>query len=320
MKTGSLHGRAHTELGKIESRHTERAAITLSLGGAAKTYSHTDPNEDSAAFVESESGIFLAVADGHSGCDAAECAVNFLLEKFVPQWLAAKPPIAAAAADATAQRGHHAVESPWTPLLLDALIRANEAIAAHLAAQHAARAARTTLTFAVIRPRENLFAYASIGDSHLFRIARKSAIDVVCQHSPSGRHFFLGMPAKEAQHMSQLCVTGQLPLDGVQAIALATDGLSERGIGVAFPENVVAEAATRALEFNATQRAITIAHLLTETANTAHRTNASGDNMACAVAWLAPCDKSETAHPQDAAPAAEPKPTLDFFGDALKRR
>lgn len=285
MTTQSLHGREHIEIGKIETRHTAHAAITLSVGGAAKIYPHTDPNEDSAAFAEGDAGILLVVADGHSGHAAAECAVDFLIEHCAPKWLAEKSPVESTPSPTPRPRGYFQ-ESAWTPIFLETLIRINEAITAIPAKRSGERGSRTTLTFAVIRPQDNLFAYASIGDSHLFRIAHKSAIDVVCQHSPSGRHFFLGMPTKEARQMSQFCVTGELPLEGVQAIALVTDGLSERGIGVASPESAVLEAAKRAMDVVTPERVLAMTRALTETANAAHRTNASGDNMACAVAWL----------------------------------
>ncbi len=285
MTIQSLHGREYTEIGKIEARHTARSAITLSVGGATKVYPHTDPNEDSAAFVESEAGILLAVADGHSGYGAAERSIDFLVQHCAPQWLAEKSPVASSSGTTPRPRGF-IPESAWTPIFLDALIRMNEIIATASDHRRGEHGSRTTLTFAVIRPQDNLFAYASIGDSHLFRVAHKSAIDVVCQHSPSGRHFFLGMPTQEAQQMSQFCVTGELPLEGVRALALVTDGISERGIGVASPERAVLEAAGKALDTAASERVLTMTQVLTETANAAHRTNESGDNMACAVAWF----------------------------------
>jgi hypothetical protein len=67
---------------------------------------------------------------------------------------------------------------------------------------------------------------------------------------------------------------------------LATDGLSERGIGVDEPERAVREAVEEAALAPPARRPLAAARALLERACGAHRRRVSGDNAACAVVWL----------------------------------
>ena len=68
-----------------------RCAIAISRGGARKTYRHKHLNEDVAAFITGDGGSLVAVADGHSGCEASETAVTTLAERHAPRWTAQPP-------------------------------------------------------------------------------------------------------------------------------------------------------------------------------------------------------------------------------------
>ena len=46
MRTATLIGRDHHVIGALAAVAEGPAAITLSRGGARKTYEHTEPNED----------------------------------------------------------------------------------------------------------------------------------------------------------------------------------------------------------------------------------------------------------------------------------
>ena len=74
-----LHGEASDALGAVSAIAQGSVAITLSKGGARKTYEHTDPNEDGAAFAIGPAGVLVAVVDCHSGRDAARIAINVVL-------------------------------------------------------------------------------------------------------------------------------------------------------------------------------------------------------------------------------------------------
>ncbi len=80
VKSALLRGRDHTRLGAIEVVAEGVLAIALSVGGFRKSYRHTDPNEDAAAFACGEGGLVVAVADGHGGAVASEAALERLLE------------------------------------------------------------------------------------------------------------------------------------------------------------------------------------------------------------------------------------------------
>ena len=100
------------------------------------------------------------------------------------------------------------------------------------------------------------------------------------------RTFFLG-----GGHPTQLerdkALVGTAPLAGAGALVLASDGLSERGIGVEDPPATVTQALGHASGSEPDRRALEACRGVAETAMEAQRRNSSGDNLAVAVLWLA---------------------------------
>lgn len=269
MRAAWLRGRDHAELGAIETRAEGRAALALSVGGAKKVYAHTDPNEDGALFAVGPGGTLLAVADGHGGVDASEASLECVLETLAPAWTSNTPPL----------RGG------WEAQALSGLASCEAAILKR-AASGGRRLSRTTLAMAIVRPVEGFLFFVSIGDSHLYQVRGDRALDLAGERSVSGKLFFLGMGHDGTAALRERCVLGAAVLAGVRAIVLATDGLSERGVGVDDPAVTVGEVSARAAGAAVTRRALETSRGLVEAALEAHRRNSSGDNVAAAVAWL----------------------------------
>ena len=243
VKTALLRGRDVIPLGVIDAVAEGPAAIALSRGGAAKTYAYTEPNEDAAGFAIGPRGSLTVVADGHSGCDAAEVAVATLLARWSPRWT-----------------GHPDVAGTWESQAREALLDCQRAILAHVA-QGGAPNARTTLVFAVTRECEDLLGYASMGDSHLFHIGGPEVIELA--YDEMRRGLYLGAPQDTEETLPEKFVVGCEELAGTRFLALASDGLSERGIGVDVPEHTVAEVATRADGVAPDHRPLELARALT---------------------------------------------------------
>ena len=87
MRSALLRGREHLEIGATDAVSEGPAAISISMGGAKKTYIHTDPNEDSVLFAVGSAGILVALADGHRGFEASEVVLEHLLAHPGPQWV-----------------------------------------------------------------------------------------------------------------------------------------------------------------------------------------------------------------------------------------
>ena len=163
MRSALLRGRDHTRLGITAAVAEGRAAIAISRGGAPKAYRYRDPNEDAALFAQGEGGILLAVADGHGGCDAAEIVADKLLASFAPEWTGAHRPGPARGLEkpggARARRELNA-----------AILRARRARRRRQLAHHArARAAP---------PGDDLLAFASLGDSHIFQLTAGEVLEL----------------------------------------------------------------------------------------------------------------------------------------------
>jgi serine/threonine protein phosphatase PrpC len=271
VRAAWLRGRDHSELGAIETRAEGIAALALSIGGAKKVYAHTDPNEDGALFALGREGALLAVADGHGGADASEAALGCVLQTLAPPWTSSPRPLRGA----------------WEEEALSGLAACEAAIVKG-AASGGRRLSRTTLAIGLVRPAEGLLFFASIGDSHLYEVRRDSARDLAGERSRSGRLFFLGGGHDSRAALRERCVLGAEALAGLRAVVLATDGLSERGVGVDDPALTVARVSARAARAPETQRALETSRSLVNAALEAHRHNTSGDNVAAAVAWLEP--------------------------------
>jgi len=267
MRSALLRGREHTRLGITAAIAEGRAAIALSRGGAPKSYRYRDPNEDAALFVEGAGGILLAVADGHGGCDAAETVVEKLLASFAPAWTGLSAP---------------RLREGWSELAIGALAELNASILERVALG-GVPSARTTLALALLRPGDDLLAYASLGDSHVFQLSAGEVLEL--GHGRELRPCYLGFASETAESLVGKHVSGVQSLAGTRAIVLVTDGLSEHGIGVAVPEDAVAECAEVAARGKPELQPLAVARGVVERALAEHRRHRSGDNVAAAVAW-----------------------------------
>lgn len=272
MQTAFLRGREHQFVGGLELKGQGSAAIALSRGGAPKTYSYTDPNEDCVAFALGEGGQLIIAADGHHGELGSEAAIQTILDEFSADWTAASAP----ARD----------EASWRELGLNALLQANHAIL-EVAGRNQLPPAPTTFVLALIRPEENLLLSLSVGDSHLFAVDRGFANELGGRDPNWKFTPFLGYEQADRPLMEEYSKIGVRDLSELQAIVLATDGLSEPGIGVADPPREVASRVAQvALDERPDQRAVETCRGVVETAMRAHRRQKAGDNMGCAVLWL----------------------------------
>jgi serine/threonine protein phosphatase PrpC len=269
MRAAALRGREHPYLGAVSTVSEGPAAIAISRGGAAKTYRYKDPNEDAVGFAATRWGTLLAVADGHAGCEAAEVVVERLLGQHAPRWLS----------EVT-----QGLAGRWVEETPEVLLDLNGAIV-DLVARGTGEGARTTLSVALARPGDDLLAWLGFGDSHVFAVGAQGAREI--GPAESERVGFLGSPAEDRTSLGARARTGTGALDGIEALVLATDGLSERGIGVDDPAAAVATVWAEAGEPARARRALAAARGLAECALAAHARRRSGDNIATAVASLA---------------------------------
>jgi serine/threonine protein phosphatase PrpC len=265
LRSALLRGRDCGRIGEIESVAEGPAAIALSRGGAAKTYGYVDPNEDSCLFALGEGGVLAAVADGHGGEFGARVLMEAIEATIAPAACAGDPP----AREATG----------WCDWLYRSVQQAAQEIPRYGDA-HGLESAPTTLSLAVVRHTDGYWGWCCIGDSHAFRVDASGARDRAAE--AARRHtWFLGGP-EESWHREATAL-GYEPLGETLAIALATDGLSERGIGLEDPATAVHEAVSEAAEMTDGRRTQWLARALAERANREHRRRRSGDNIAIAV-------------------------------------
>jgi serine/threonine protein phosphatase PrpC len=241
-------------------------------GGAPKTYSHTDPNEDCVAFARGEGGWLVMAADGHHGDLGSDAALQAILDEFGEAWTAAAPLTHDAAG--------------WREQGFEALMRANRAIL-EIAGRSQLPPAPSTFVLALVRPEEDLLLHLSVGDSHLFAVDSTFALELGGR-DPDWRFTpFLGYEDATAELLERFARVGQRSLDGLRAIVLATDGLSETGIGVEEPDqSVYATVSVVDREAPAHRCATDTCRQVTEIALGAHRRQRAGDNMGCSVIWL----------------------------------
>lgn len=268
MRSALLRGREHTELGQIDAISEDLAAIALSRGGARKTYSHADPNEDVAAFALAEGSSLIAVADGHSGFEASEVVIEHLLAYPAPQWTDARGPL----------------RTEWERHAVAALCDANdEVLRERVKGLHLDSA--TTLCTALVRPEFDELLVLSVGDSLAFTIdAEGSAHELV--DGTDRPTWFLGTENENPERLGRRCRVEAHSLEGTQAVVCVTDGLSEDGIGVDDPAGAVAEAFADVRDDEPGLRPIRLARRLCEIACASHRQRRSGDNVGVATVFL----------------------------------
>lgn len=266
MRSALLRGRDCDRLGTIETIAEGPAAIALSRGGAPKVYDYVDPNEDACLFAIGEGGVLVALADGHNGEYGARRLIEGIEAELAPAACAARPPSLDAAG--------------WCDFLYAGVRAAASGIEEYRAA-HQLALAPTTLSLAVIRQREGCWAWCCVGDSHAFRVDAAAAHDLGLRTDESRRGYFLGKPP-ESWHRDATSL-GFEPLGDTRAVVLASDGLSENGIGLDDPAAAVFEAVTAAREIEPGRRNQWLARELAERANASHRKRRSGDNISTAV-------------------------------------
>lgn len=272
MQTAFLRGRDHQGVGGLELAGVGPAAIALSRGGASKTYSYTDPNEDCVAFAIGDGGQLIIAADGHHGALGSEAAVQTILDAFAADWTAAKAPVEGQAA--------------WRARGVDALLRANRAVL-EIAGRNQLPPAPTTFVLALLRPDDDLLLHLSVGDSHLFAIDRGEAIELGGRNPDWKFTPFLGYEEARRELMEEYSVIGFRSLHELRAVVLATDGLSEPGIGVADAAGAVyGSVAQVELDEPHDRRAVETCRGVVEIALRAHRRQKAGDNMGCCVVWV----------------------------------
>lgn len=272
MKIAFLRGRDHHQIGALALESEGRVAAALSRGGAPKTYDHTDPNEDCVAFAIGAGGELVIAADGHHGALGSEAAIAAILEDLAPRLTAATPPTTDLSA--------------WRELAFEALLCANRAVLT-IAGRNNLPPAPTTLVAALIRPADDLLVHASVGDSHLFAIDAGGASELGGRDPAWKFTPFIGYEQATRELLERYARVGVRDLAGLRAVALVTDGLSERGIGVADPAGAVHASVAgiepgTAVDLSAARACRAIA----DAALGAHRRQRAGDNLACSVAWL----------------------------------
>jgi serine/threonine protein phosphatase PrpC len=268
MQTGLLLGRDHVRIGAVAALAEGRVALALSRGGAPKRYDYVEPNEDACAFAMTDRAWLLAVADGHWGARGAELARERVLERHAPRWLSP---------------GALALAERWTSEAPEVVLDLNRTL---LDAGGESAVGRTTLALCLVRPDDGWWAGLCMGDSHVFRVGGDTVREHFGTDERGKRSTFVGDSRIDRERAEQAVRAGVEPDGRGGAIVLATDGLSEQGIGVSDPAAAVDQAARGASATAEDVRPLELARGVLERALAAHRRNRSGDNAASAVLWL----------------------------------
>jgi serine/threonine protein phosphatase PrpC len=266
VRSAHLVGREHPVLGAVAAVAEGPAAIALSRGGAPKTYEYVDPNEDAACFALGSAGALVAVADGHRGCEGAERALAELVRACGEGWTEGRGP----------------APGRWREEALAVLWSAHEALRR---AANERPGARTTLALALARFAEERLFWASLGDSHVFRVTATGAYDLSGAMRGCPHNAFLGGEALSAEKLAEHAAAGELPAAETRALVLATDGVSEPEVGIEDPAGALAELAARSAGSAPGLRPLETARGLVELANATHARRAAGDNVAVAALW-----------------------------------
>ena len=269
MRSALLRGREHLEIGVADVIAEGPVAIALSMGGAKKTYIHTDPNEDSVLFAVGSAGILAALADGHRGFEASEVVLEHLLAHPGPQWV----------------EPGGVTPASWERHALAAICDANGEILRERLDTEMGRSC-TTLSLALVLPESDALLYACIGDSHLFQVRSDEVADLAKANPVTGIDCFLGYTRETPETLAEKCLIGTERLEDTCAVVLVSDGLSEVQIGVEDPASVVGECIEMARKAAPGRRPLEAARSIVEAALASHRKNASGDNVCAAVVWL----------------------------------
>ena len=220
LRSSLLLGVDHAQLGEVRIEELgPSVAVGISRGRFPKGYPHVDPNEDAVFAAADGETVVMAVADGHSGFDAALAAIRAVAD--------APLPTRAVALDTVVR------DRVW------AAVEAVNAVVGHLVAPR--DASRTSLTVAATR--HGRIATCTIGDTACFVTTRRratriggvtrflapdtdaSAIHVEAAHLPSrgtvilasdGVLDFVGDPAHQIRQ-----VAGMAPAASVESLISA---------------------------------------------------------------------------------------------------
>ena len=268
MREARLLGSDHHDVGSLASIAEAEAAITLSRGGALKTYSHTEANEDTALFALGAGGSLVAVADGHSGASGSEAIANYLLQSCAEPW--------------TAEEAPGFDDSTWPQTALDTVYASGRAVLER-AAEIGVPPAPSTLSVALARPDLDTLFWLSAGDSHVFLTEQGYTRDVGWSSLGHKRAYYLGYEAATREAMESTFVWGSIPLSALSAVVLATDGLSESGIGFPNPSAAIEESAENTAHQPSDVRPLEFAKHLSYATLKIHQKHRAGDNLACAI-------------------------------------
>jgi len=266
VRSALLRGRDCERIGAIDTVAEGPAGIALSRGGAGKVYDYTDPNEDCCLFALGEGGVLIAVADGHHGEFGSRTQLEAIEQDLALAACAAVPP-------ATDSEG-------WCDWLYAGVRDATAAIRRY-SGDHHVEIAPTTLALAIVRPVDAHWGWCCVGDSHVFRVDASAAHDLGPRGRASGHQYFLGKP-EESWHREATSL-GFEPLGDTRSIVLASDGLSEKDIGLDDPAAAVLETVNAAEAYPSGVRSQRLVRALAERANASHRARRSGDNIAVAA-------------------------------------
>jgi serine/threonine protein phosphatase PrpC len=255
-------------VGSLAATAEAEAAITLSRGGAPNTYSYTEPNEDTALFALGDGGALIAVADGHFGASGSEAITEFLLTSCAERWTGAEP--------------LGPTERAWNEIALETVYQCGRTVLAR-AAEIGVPPAPSTLSIALARPGEGTLFWLSAGDSHVFLIEEPATRDVGWPSLGHKRAYYLGYEAATREGMADTFACGSVSLSNLCAVVLATDGLSEPGIGFPDPEAAVHQAAAETAQSDVETRPLDFAKQLSHATLEIQRKQRAGDNLACAV-------------------------------------
>jgi hypothetical protein len=123
-----------------------------------------------------------------------------------------------------------------------------------------------------------------MGDSHIFDVRPDGVIELGAVGD--ARIAFLGHPTEDRSRLRRKYRADVTALGDSRALVLATDGLSEPGIGVTNPAAAIAACTADCERRQPDLRPLGMARGLAERALEAQRAQRAGDNVATAVAWL----------------------------------
>ena len=189
-----LWGRDHVRYDEVGlAVPTDGVALALSRGKIPKPYAYVDPNEDVVAAAVGPTATLLVVADGHSGVEAAEIAVESILRQ------AGEP-----SPQLSSRLAHLFAPAHEAVLTATAEMRRRN------------RESRTTLTIGLLT--RGWLSWASLGDSALMVVTPRQGVTVT-----TARHRFVGasMPTREVLADIDM---GQVEVPDDAWVVAATDG------------------------------------------------------------------------------------------------